>query len=319
MNTYLEIISGLAGHGEASKIFAIVLLALSIFSFAFGCLWILLHRFNPLKQRLNKLVATDDSSQTNLTRLTEQLDSFSKLFVPSNSGQKKTTLDRLNHAGYRSPNALAVFYFVRSMAIAILPIAVFLIHPIFPKIETNTLYALITISGVIGMISPSYYLDRKIAEHQLLLRNGLPDAIDLLVVCTEAGLGLNAALMRVSTVIIDSHPFLAEELFITTTEIRAGVERSQAMMNLAKRTGLEDIKGLVAVLAQSMRFGTSISQTLRVYAEEFRDKRMQKADEEAATVSTKMIFPLIFCILPGFFIVAVGPAIIKLSAVFSKI
>ena len=99
--------------------------------------------------------------------------------------------------------------------------------------------------------------------------------------------------------------------------MRAGVDRTRAMANLAKRTGVEDIKGLVTVLTQSMRFGTSIAQTLRIYAEEFRDKRMQKADEEAAKLGTKMIFPLVFCVLPSFFIIAVGPAVIKAIAVFS--
>ena len=173
-------------------------------------------------------------------------------------------------------------------------------------------------AGLFGMIAPSYYLDKKIARQQRLLRNGLPDAIDLLVVCTEAGLGLNAAILRVAQVIVEIHPVLAEELLLVTAEMRAGVDRTQAMTNLARRTGLEDIKGLVTVLAQSMRFGTSISQTLRIYAEEFRDKRMQKADEEAAKLATKMIFPLVLCILPSFFIIAIGPAVIKAIAVFSS-
>jgi len=171
---------------------------------------------------------------------------------------------------------------------------------------------------MLGMLGPSYYLDKKTTKHQRSLRNGLPDAIDLLVVCTEAGLGLNAAILRVAQVISDIHPLLAEELLMVTAEIRAGVDRTQAMSNLARRTGLEDIKGLITVLAQSMRFGTSIAQTLRIYSEEFRDKRMQKADEEAAKLGTKMIFPLIFCVMPGFFIIAMGPAVIKAMAVFSN-
>jgi tight adherence protein C len=147
----------------------------------------------------------------------------------------------------------------------------------------------------------------------------LPDAIDLLVVCTEAGLGLNAALLRVALAMVDIHPALAEELLLVTSEIRAGVDRSQALTNLSLRTGLDDIKGLVAVLGQSMRFGTSIAQTLRIYSEEFRDKRMQKADLEAAKLATKMIFPLTFCFLPGFFIVALGPTIVNVAALLPNL
>ena len=131
-------------------------------------------------------------------------------------------------------------------------------------------------------------------------------------------MGLNAAMLRVAEVIVDIHPALAEEFFSVNAEMRAGLERTKAMGNMVLRTGLEDIKSLFTVLDQSMRFGTSIAQTLRVYSEEFRDKRMQKADEEAAKVSTKMIFPLILCLFPGFFIIAVGPALIKLFAAFAS-
>jgi tight adherence protein C len=120
----------------------------------------------------------------------------------------------------------------------------------------------------------------------------------------------------VAQVIVDIHPALAEELLIVSVEMRTGVDRTQAMANLARRTGLEDIKGLTAILGQCMRFGTSIGETLRIYSDEFRVKRMQKADEEAAKLSTKMIFPLALCIFPCFFIVVLGPAIIQLMAVF---
>lgn len=133
------------------------------------------------------------------------------------------------------------------------------------------------------------------ARRQRLLRNALPDAIDLLMVCAEAGLGLNAALLRVAGELNGIHPEFANELAIVNAALRASVDRDQALRNLAQRTGLEDIKGLVTLLAQSVRFGTSIAQALRVYAEEFRGKRMQQAEENAAKLATKLIFPMIFC------------------------
>lgn len=146
-----------------------------------------------------------------------------------------------------------------------------------------------------------------------------PDALDLLVVCIEAGLGLNAAINRVSHEIEASYPDIAHELKQVNDEIRAGVARGEALRGLYVRTGLTDIRGLVSLLTQSLRFGTSIADTLRIYAEEFRDKRMQKAEEEAAKIGAKLIFPLVSCMFPGFFLVAVGPAILRLSEVFSRI
>lgn len=134
---------------------------------------------------------------------------------------------------------------------------------------------------------------------------------------SQAGLGLNAALLRVARDLDYAHPELSAELAVVNAEIRAGIDRSRALRDLVERTGLEDLKALVLVLVQSLRFGTSISMSLRVYSEEFRDKRLQAAEEHAAKLSTKMIFPLIFCFLPGFFIVAVGPAFLRFVALFA--
>ena len=146
--------------------------------------------------------------------------------------------------------------------------------------------------------------------------NGFPDALDILVICTEAGLGLNAALQRVTDELGVSYPELMEELEMVNAEIRIGVDRVVALRGLADRTGIEEIRGLVTLLTQSLRFGTSIAQTLRIYSEEFRDKRAQRAEEEAAKIATKMIFPLVFCMFPAFFIVAIGPAILGVMKAF---
>ena len=149
------------------------------------------------------------------------------------------------------------------------------------------------------------------------LRHGFPDALDLLVVCVESGLGLGPALQRVADELGVSHPDLSFELATVTAEIRAGVQREAALKNLAERTGLSDIRGLVSLLVQSMRFGTSVADALRVYSDEFRDQRMQAAEEQAAKLSTKLIFPLILFMFPVFFIVAIGPAVLRLIDAFS--
>ena len=150
------------------------------------------------------------------------------------------------------------------------------------------------------------------------LRHGFPDALDLLVVCVESGLGLGPALQRVADELGVSHPELSLELATVTAEMRAGIQRETALRNLAERTGLSDIRGLVGLLVQSMRFGTSVADALRVYSEDFRDKRMQAAEEQAAKMATKLIFPLVLFMFPVFFIVATGPAALRIIDAFAK-
>jgi len=164
---------------------------------------------------------------------------------------------------------------------------------------------------------PNFVISHLCSKRLRKLRHGFPDALDLMVVCVESGLGLTAAFQRVATELAVSYPELAQELDLVNVEIRAGVSRVDALKGLADRTGLDDIKGLVSLLIQSMKFGTSIAETLRVYSDEFRDRRMQLAEEKAAKMGTKMVFPLIVCMFPAFFLVAIGPAVLRLMTVFS--
>jgi tight adherence protein C len=135
----------------------------------------------------------------------------------------------------------------------------------------------------------------------------------------ESGLGLGPAIQRVAEEINVSHPELSMDLAMVNAEMRAGMQREEALRNLADRTGLPDIRGLVGLLVQSMRFGTSVADALRIYSEEFRDKRMQAAEEQAAKIGTRMIFPLVLCMFPVFFIVAVGPAALRIIDAFSTL
>ena len=179
---------------------------------------------------------------------------------------------------------------------------------------TMTVFALGTLPALLGIgyVGPSFWLDRRIKRRQVAIRHALPDALDLLVVCTEAGLGLDAGLQRVTRDMDVSHPEMMDELTIVIAEIRAGVDRMEALRNLGKRTGLDDIQALVMTLAQSMRFGTSIAESLRYYSEELRTKRMQAAREQAAKLTVKMALPLGICFMPGFLIITAGAAILSL-------
>lgn len=270
--------------------------------------------FDPLRKRLDAVALRKQTSPSNDGEILELLYRLARTVFPRTQEINQNTRERLSFAGYRSRDSLAIYYFIRLLSMIVMPLLVLVISFFFPNLTSEQSFFFTLAGFMLGMIGPSYFVDQKGAHYQRTLRRALPDAIDLLVVCTEAGLGLNAAVLRVANELAESHPELSDELLLITAEMRAGVERDKAMMNMADRTGLEDIKGLVAILAQSMRFGTSIAQSLRVYAEEFRDKRMQKADEEAAKLATKMIFPLVCCFFPVFFIVVLGPSIIKIIA-----
>jgi tight adherence protein C len=220
-------------------------------------------------------------------------------------------MQRLSVAGLRQPQAAPLFFGVKVLLAIALPLATWpLAWPLgFDFIATVTM---IMASAFLGLILPNIWLDRRIKRRQRHLREAFPDALDLLVICVEAGLGLTAAIERVAAELRFSHPELAEELALVNIEIRAGVDREIALKNLAPRTGLPEIRGLAGLLVQTLQFGTSISETLRIYSAEFRDQRMQQAQERAATLGTRLIFPLIFCEFPAFFAVAVGPAVLRI-------
>ncbi|HKI63259.1 MAG TPA: type II secretion system F family protein, partial [Burkholderiales bacterium] len=248
--------------------------------------------------------------------LTARLVALGARLLPRGKKERSRVGRMLTHAGLRSPNALPIYYAIKTMLVAGLPIAVLLAAPMFPSLTPRKLLYWAAAAAVIGFLVPSMWLDRRVLNRQRALRAGFPDALDLLVVCVESGLGLAPALQRVAEEITVSHPELGEELALVNAEMRAGVERADALKNLAERTGLSDIRGLVALLVQTMRFGTSVADALRVYSEEFRDKRKQAAEEQAAKIGTKMIFPLVFCLFPSFFLVAIGPAVLRIIAAF---
>jgi tight adherence protein C len=247
------------------------------------------------------------------------LGPVSSYIVPQSEIERSRISEKLVHAGFRSPNSVQNLYAIKVVLSITLPAAVLIISRWLPSLTTQQ--EIVTIAGACGagLLLPSFVLERLVRSRLKKLSNGFPDALDMLVVCVEAGLGLSQAIQRVSDELGVSHPELAQELALVNAEIRAGVDRVAALKNLAHRTGLEDIQGLVSLLVQTLRFGTSIAESLRVYSAEFRDKRMQKAEEQAAKIGTKMVFPLVIFLFPCFFLVAVGPAVIGLISVFQTL
>jgi tight adherence protein C len=172
------------------------------------------------------------------------------------------------------------------------------------------------ILGLIGYMIPSFVLEYFVSKQKRKIENGLPDALDLMIVCVEAGSGLDQAIHKASVELEISHPELAQELRTIITEIRAGKSRIEAFKNFASRTKVDDVRALVAMLVQTDRFGTSIAQALRTHAEVSRTKRRQRAEEKAAKIGVKLVFPLVFFLFPAFYVVTLGPAVIQFVRVF---
>jgi tight adherence protein C len=211
---------------------------------------------------------------------------------------------RLVQAGFGSPRAVPVYQGTR----AALPLALgALAFVAAPFAGGGGLLAVVWLAAL-GWIAPSFYLDRRIRARQKEIRRALPDALDLLVVCVEAGLGLNQAIVRVSEEIRGLSPELSRELALVNLEIRAGTPREDALRSLGERTGVEDLRSLSTLLVQTERFGTSVAKALNVQADTLRTKRRQRAEEEAAKLALKMLFPLAFFIMPALFVVALAPA-----------
>lgn len=241
------------------------------------------------------------------------LEWFAKWNQPANAEEAKATRRLLVTAGYRSRKAPILFIGSR-LLLAVALVALFAMIPVkflgFPSATTLVFYYFLL--AACGYYAPSIWLKHAIVERQDALQRAIPDALDLMVVCVEAGLGLDQAIARVGQEVSQGHPALGDELNILSQELRTGVQRQTALRNLAHRTDLEEVRNLVALLVQTDRFGTSIGQALRVHSDSMRTARRLKAEELAAKLPVKLLFPLMFFIFPSMFIVTVGPACIKI-------
>ncbi|MGH8584326.1 MAG: type II secretion system F family protein [Gammaproteobacteria bacterium] len=274
--------------------------------------------FDPVRQRLRGISGSGQKGQVS-AGFTNAIKPLAPFMLPKHRAERTNTRLQLVQAGYASSDALEHFYAIKLLLALGFAAVVFIGATVFPGFNTTQVITAALSGAVAGLFLPSILLSRRIEARKRSLRHALPDALDLLVTCTEAGAGLNSALLRVADELAISHPVLAQELSLVNAEIRAGVDRGDALRSFADRTGLDDIRGLVSLLNQSMRFGTSIADTLRIYSEEYRDKRMQAAEEQAAKIATKLIFPLVLCLWPSFFVVAVGPAVIAIAKAFAQL
>jgi tight adherence protein C len=254
------------------------------------------------------LVAEDNRLSDTPTAQEKKLAAF----VPKSPKEMGRLQRRLATAGFFGFRPALIY----SLAEMIGAAAGFIIVFFVVGLRTGWLFGLA--GALVGYLLPGYYIARRIRLRKKQIENGLPDALDLLIVSLEAGLSVDQAILKCAEELVIAYPALSQELQLVNTETRAGKPRVEAMKNFAKRTQVDDVRALVAMLVQTERFGTSVAQALRTHAEESRVKRRQRAEERAAKLSVKLIFPLVFLLLPAFFVVAVGPGVIKFVEVFTK-
>lgn len=242
-------------------------------------------------------------------RVRATLASVGKVISPGTVSSRSQLM--MSRAGFRRPDVIMAV----NGAKILLPLVLMLIV-VFSGIYRWNPFAMLALAALAGYLIPETWLLWRIQSRQNRLRRALPDGLDLMVICVEAGLGLDHALLRVSEELEFTHPELSEELQLANTEMRLGKSRIDALRELARRTGLDDIKALVGMLVQTERFGTSIAQSLRVFSDDLRLKRRQRAEEAAAKISVKMVPVLIFFIFPALIVVILGPAAITIMRQF---
>ena len=304
-------------------ILAVVLVFATVALLIFGVISQRQAGSDPVAARLAEIKSSTEGAAWWQTRRTMRRPGWERLlarlagFLPNADGQESIK-DGLTEAGFRGPNAVTTFLGAKILFAAGLPLLFFIVMATLRQPIGNTLIWSVVLA-VVGFYLPTLWLWQKAGERKTEVTHALPDALDLLVVCVEAGLGLNAAIVKVSQEIALASPVLSTELRQVNNEMKAGINRIDALRALAERTGVADVKSLVAVLVQTDRLGTSVAASLRAQSDSLRVKRRQRAEEAAHKVAVKLVFPLVLCIFPELLLVLLGPGFIAIFRSLSKI
>ncbi len=266
---------------------------------------------SALYPRANKKTITSTLEETRHV-IGGVVEHFEKI-LPRSQAEISVVQQRLVRAGLRSDNAVKMFYGAKVMT----PLFLVLLCWVTGLMHYSPFFVL-TLAVGLGFLVPDFWLGRKIASRQAEIRKGLPDVLDLLVICVEAGLSLDQATARTSVELSKAQPALSDELGIVALEQRAGRARSDCWKHMAERTDVDVIRNLVSMLVQAEQFGTSIGKTLRVHSDTLRTKRVQEIEEKAAKLSVKLLFPLVLFIFPSLFVVVLGPAILVMMDSFKE-
>jgi tight adherence protein C len=263
---------------------------------------------NPQVKRPKTLKTTILDTREVLEGVVER---FEKV-VPRSEAETGVIQERLTRAGFRNDSAQKVFYGAKVMTPLFLIVLV-----LVTGLGRSNIFWVIAAAGI-GFLGPDFVLGKLISNRQAKVRRGLPDVLDMLVICVEAGLSLDQATARTAEEMRHSQPVLSDELGVVALEQRAGSARADAWKHFADRTGVDVVRNLVSMLVQSEQFGTSVAKTLRVHSDTLRTKRVQEIEERAAKLSVKLLFPLVFFIFPSLFVVVLGPAVIIMAESFKS-
>ncbi len=306
------------------NILAIILSGAAVASVA-----VVLYRWvldKALKKRLDGIVLHTTTPSHNASfstpdnhKVAAVIDMLSRLSVPEDGWQSSRVQIRFLQAGIRNKNAPHYYYALKTLLSLVLPVllALFLLfsQPHMPFIRALIQVLLTAVSGYYLPEMSLRFITRKRIDR---MRDSLPDMIDLMVICTESGMSIDAAIAHISREMTRSSPDLAQEFYLSSLEMRAGATRIDALRNLALRSRLEDLEDLVSVLAQADKFGTSLAESLRVQSDMMRTRRTQRAEELAAKIPVKMLLPLVLFIFPTLMLVLLGPAVIQVMQAFSR-
>jgi tight adherence protein C len=298
-----------------------------VFVIACGLVWLGMMLFSPgtLRARLAGSTVRSEADDADRRRgwvdqIVRAVRPLTKLSVPEEGWEKSALRARFMNAGWRNPAAPALYFASKTVLALTLPSLAGIGIAFMPETPNGTrVLFLLLVAASFGYYLPNVVLARVVKRRKREIFETIPDALDLLTVCVEAGLSLERALVKVAAEIHIKSVTLAQEFQLVLMEMRAGFTKEKSLRNFALRIGLDDVDSLVAMLIQSERFGTSIGDALRVYSENLRNKRRVIAEEAAAKIGLKLLFPLIFCIFPTLLMVLLGPAVIQLTRIFSSV
>ena len=320
MDAVFEFMAQISG-GDGSTMMVSAFVFLSAAALAFGIMAVANVRF-AVKRRAAGIATgpanatgDDPSSLRYASKVAAQrlIDYTTKNYSAENTGETKELRRRLLQAGLLDPRAAAFFFLARAAGAISFGIVTFLLAPFLLRPESTMFWPMMLVGGIFGYFMPSVYLSRRIAGRQVEHRAGFPDFMDLLVVCADAGLSMEAALDRVGRELADSYRSLSANIHMATLEMRAGRTLSETLDHLADRLGLEEARSFATLLQQSEKLGSSLTEALRVYSDDMRHKRLSRAEEKAYSLPAKLSVPLTMCVFPVVIIVIMLPVYVKLK------
>jgi len=318
MDALYDTLFDLFGDGSLKLLALIVFVATA--ATAFGVM-ALVHSRGAVKRRAaginqnsGELRESNNSlRRSSLKAIQRVLDYTSKHYEAGDKGGGKVLRRRMVQAGIYNPQAVAMFFVARTALAVGLAVAAFVGLPLVIELSSSIQWLAVIVAGLLGYVAPSLYLDRRISARRNEHRAGFPDFMDLLVVCADSGLSMEAALERVGRELGDSYPSLCANLHMANLEIRAGRTMTEALDHLGDRLGLEEARSFATLIQQSAELGSSITEALRVYSDDMRHKRLSRAEEKAYALPSKLTIPMMLCIFPVLFVVILLPVIVRLT------